>query len=275
MQMVLRCRHGGSACESERSSAPARRSSRPRCKLFDERGFEQTTIADIAAAADIAPRTFFGYFPSKEDVVFADFEDDFDGLAARLTDRSEDETAIDASRLDHGAARGEGPDRRARALSKARDRRVAGAGRSPARPDGTIEELLAEHIARDLGDRPDDVRPRMIASAVIGALAAVDVKGETATPSREEALAMVDEALTFLRGGLEALRRSDAGHASGAQSSRCNRESAIRRSSCSTLQLGSAWWATLTSAAVGRPAGSGQVAGSQSFERTNAFGQCA
>ena len=39
-------------------------------KLFDKRGYEQTTIADIAAAADIAPRTFFGYFPSKEAVLF-------------------------------------------------------------------------------------------------------------------------------------------------------------------------------------------------------------
>ena len=42
-------------------------------QLFEERGFDQTTIADIAEAADIAPRTFFGYFPSKDDVVFADF----------------------------------------------------------------------------------------------------------------------------------------------------------------------------------------------------------
>ncbi|HLU31132.1 MAG TPA: TetR family transcriptional regulator, partial [Acidimicrobiia bacterium] len=31
--------------------------------LFEQRGFEGTTIDDIAAAAEIAPRTFFHYFP--------------------------------------------------------------------------------------------------------------------------------------------------------------------------------------------------------------------
>src|SRR5262245_43784618 len=38
-------------------------------ELFLERGFEATTIADITAAADVAPRTFFSYFQAKEDVV--------------------------------------------------------------------------------------------------------------------------------------------------------------------------------------------------------------
>lgn len=181
-------------------------------RLFEERGFDRVTIADIAEAADIAPRTFFGYFPSKDDVVFADFQVTLDGLSARLDDRSGDETAIDAirawiaDRLEDVDVLDEREQCRKRLIGESEA--LAAHNRALM---GRVEELLAEHIARDLGDQPGEVRPRMIASAVIGALTALDVKGADGSespPTREEALVIIDEALTFLRGGLEAIRRS-------------------------------------------------------------------
>jgi AcrR family transcriptional regulator len=44
-------------------------------RLFEKQGYGETTIEQIAAAAEISPSTFFNYFPTKEDVVLFDAYD--------------------------------------------------------------------------------------------------------------------------------------------------------------------------------------------------------
>ncbi|MDI5965411.1 TetR family transcriptional regulator [Streptantibioticus silvisoli] len=44
-------------------------------RLFTENGYERTTVRDIASAAGVTERTFFRYFPSKEDLVYGELLD--------------------------------------------------------------------------------------------------------------------------------------------------------------------------------------------------------
>lgn len=53
-------------------------------RLFAEKGYDSTTIADIAAAADVSTRTFFSYFRTKEEVVFADTDERLNRLREAL-----------------------------------------------------------------------------------------------------------------------------------------------------------------------------------------------
>ena len=64
--------------------------------LFESRGYEGTTIDDIAAAADVSPRTFFRYFASKEEVAVGD---DFEPmLIEMIASRPAGESVIESAR---------------------------------------------------------------------------------------------------------------------------------------------------------------------------------
>src|SRR5688500_11583037 len=132
-------------------------------RLFAERGYHATTVADIASAASVAARTFFTYFPSKEAVVFHDLDRDLDALASALRDRLPGETAFDALRrwidamFDNWAA-----DEEEALLRKRLCREDEGLANFQSGILTRIHELLLEAIADDLGEPRDALRPRLV-----------------------------------------------------------------------------------------------------------------
>jgi mycofactocin system transcriptional regulator len=67
--------------------------------LFADRGFDETTVEDIAAAAGISRRTFFRYFASKNDVVWGDFDAGLQHFADALDAADAGQPWMDALRL--------------------------------------------------------------------------------------------------------------------------------------------------------------------------------
>jgi AcrR family transcriptional regulator len=170
--------------------------------LFRERGFQATTVADIAAAADIAPRTFFAYFPSKEAVVFHDFDSMFESLRARIEERPADETAIDALRNWLEVAmpnmHGENEDE---ALRKRMCIDEPGLAAHQQHLLSKLEEILRAGVARDLGEPVDGLRPKLVSAAAVAALSTID-----SNKDKSQSMALLDETLVFLRGGVAALQ---------------------------------------------------------------------
>src|ERR671915_107115 len=181
-------------------------------RLFAERGFHATTIADIAAAAEVAPRTFFTYFPSKEAVVFHNLDRDLDSLASALRDRLPGETAFDALRRWIDAMFDAWMAEEDEALLRKRlCREDEGLANYQGGIFARIHELLLAAIADDLGEPQDTLRPRLVTAAAIAAPMSLDVTldeeaEQRGTPAKAEELAGVDDVMLFQRGGIDALQ---------------------------------------------------------------------
>ena len=137
-------------------------------ELFAARGYQQTTVAEIAEAAEVSKGTLFAYFPSKEEIVFADTAPLREHLCRELRQRSNGLSALETLRAymsDHVVAPGERELLRERLIAENEQLRVHYRARM-----AEVEDAMAEAIAADMGEPVDGLRPRFAAAAVFAAL---------------------------------------------------------------------------------------------------------
>jgi AcrR family transcriptional regulator len=70
-------------------------------KLFLQRSFDDVSVAEIAAAANVSKMTVFNYFPTKEDLLFMPMEEHTEEMAEVVRDRSAGESPLAALRRHH------------------------------------------------------------------------------------------------------------------------------------------------------------------------------
>ncbi|GAA3092812.1 TetR/AcrR family transcriptional regulator [Streptosporangium carneum] len=64
-------------------------------RLFLEKGYEQTTVSEIAMAAEVSTRTFFSYFASKEEVLLHHVRESLDRALRTVAERRSDDSPAD------------------------------------------------------------------------------------------------------------------------------------------------------------------------------------
>jgi AcrR family transcriptional regulator len=169
-------------------------------RLFQEHGYDATTVEQIAEAAEISPSTFFRYFPTKEDVVLYDDLDPllFAAFEAQAPELSPIQamrgamhavfTRLPAEEMAQQWERGQlilkVPELRMRMLDQLAD----------------AVQLTAEMIARRTGRRADDLAVRAFAGAMLGALMSV-ILASVEDPQADY-LALMDASLAYLENGL-------------------------------------------------------------------------
>ena len=174
--------------------------------LFARQGFDGTTVEEIAEACEVSPRTFFRYFPTKEDVLFADADARRARLLAAIAERPADEAPFVAL---CAAMRSLVPDYR-----DDRDALVARAGIVAASPH--LEAYKAEHrhgweaeVVDALEQRalaqhsPFDREPLQLVTAVATATLRVTLDDWIAAPGGPDLDVLLDRAFRRLASGFD------------------------------------------------------------------------
>jgi len=140
-------------------------------ELFAEQGYEETSINDIAERANVAPRTFFRYFPTKEAVMYPQFDELLKSLRVEFHKRPIDEPVItslfESFEMLGGSLEGE--------ASRARTR-MEMMKRPGQRPPGTeyfrtrVAETIAELVLEREGNGEEARMRARLASGVVSLL---------------------------------------------------------------------------------------------------------
>jgi AcrR family transcriptional regulator len=170
-------------------------------RLFDEQGYDATTIEQIAAAAGVSPSTFYRYFPTKEDVVV---QDEYDPLIVNVFEsQSADDAPLDALRTVLRVLFAEFTEqdvervrRRVRlifAVPALRARQV--------QQTTATEALLARMVAERTGRAPDELEIRHFTALIVTSwTVAISAWAET-DGGKHELAAMLDRCLAHLEAG--------------------------------------------------------------------------
>ncbi|MER5185622.1 TetR family transcriptional regulator [Streptomyces sp. NPDC002896] len=181
--------------------------------LFLQHGFDNVTVTQIAAAANVSKMTVFNYFPAKEDLAMRPMADHVGDPARAVRERARGESAIAALRRDYLAALA----RRDASTGLNDDRKVLSVHRllhqTPALAQRVVvlrdrdQQLLAQELAAPT-EHPD-VLARAAASQLIGTREALITEnlrrlfdGESADEVYPDAVAHAEQAFELLATGL-------------------------------------------------------------------------
>ena len=185
-------------------------------RLFDERGFEAVTVADVARAADVSEVTVFNYFPTKEDLFYGGMQFFEEQLIEAVRTRPSGEPAIRAFRraLLTSTDGLSSPDRQSAVLNAARVM-----GTSPAlmaREREIVERYtrrLAELLAAETSADPNDVEPAGMAAAMMGVHRSLVAYTRAQVMAGKRGDRLVDDMKAQLRRALTRLEKGLSGYA--------------------------------------------------------------
>ena len=136
-------------------------------RLFAEQGYEDTTVEQIADAADISTTTFYRYFPTKEDVVL---DDDYDPILEHIIGGDDDEPLLTTVRRAIAAVAAAVEDDRDAALARLKLLATVPALKARQGAEGrkSVDFYIGMFSARS-GRPPGDYQLRVTTAAFIAA----------------------------------------------------------------------------------------------------------